>query len=508
MSRALIAGTPLVLAIDASTTACKAVAFDSGGTPVAIGRAGIRKRSPAPGWQEQDARDWWTATCSAVGAVTRQVPASAIRALCIAHQRETFVCLDQDWSPIRPAILWLDTRAVAEVRRLGTPSVHRLSGKPPSTIPSFYKLAWLAGHEPEVIAATSTIADVHAYLVGKLTGSRTTSWASADPMGLVDMQRFEYGPELVAACGLRMDQLPALAAPGTIIGEVSPEASVATSLLPGLPVVAGGGDGQLAGLGAAICRPNLAYLNLGTGVTLGTDSDRYLASGAFRSLSSPVAGRWTLEALLAGGTLSVAWFCTAVAQDQEVVAEQRLEGLAAGIPAGADGLMFLPYLTSGGTIDRGAAARGAWVGLREHHGRGHMYRAILEGIGFEQRLALSRIEAETGQRVERLRSMGGGSRSRLWLQMLANILARPVEATDFAETTALGAGILAASAIELDGEKDVVATAERMTGRWLAVEPLGSATEHYERLAAIYERIYPALAPVFADLAELSAVAD
>jgi xylulokinase len=104
--------------------------------------------------------------------------------------------------------------------------------------------------------------------------------------------------------------------------------------------------------------------------------------------------------------------------------------------------------------------------------------------------------------------MGGGSRSRLWIQLLADILARPVETTDLAETTALGAGILAASAIELDGEKDVVATAERMTGRWLAVEPLGSATEHYERLAATYERIYPALAPVFADLAELDAIAD
>jgi xylulokinase len=494
------ADTPLVLAIDASTTGCKAIAFDASGAAVAIGRTGIGKSSPRAGWQEQDARDWWTALCSSIQAVTAAVPASSIRAACIAHQRESFVCLDDRWAPIRPAILWLDTRASAEIRELGTPEVHHRSGKPPSTTPSFYKLAWLARHEPDVLAATATVADTHAYLVGLLTGERVTSWASADPMGVVDQERFAYAPELVAACGLRLDQLPALAAPGSVIGTVSRQAGAATGLRPGTPVVAGGGDGQMAGMGAAVHRPDLAYLNLGTGVTLGTWSERYVASLAFRTLSSPFPGRWTLEALLASGVLSVAWFRDEVARDEEPDAEQRLESLAVDVPPGSDGLMFLPYLTSAETPYWDAAARGAWIGLREHHGRGHLYRAILEGIGFEQRFVLSRIEAETGCRVASLRAMGGGTRSRLWLQLLADILDRPIATSELPETTALGAGILAAAAAGLDGEHDLVATAERMTGTWREIDPSPPTAARYARLAPIYERIYPALAPLFADI--------
>lgn len=499
--------TAFVLAIDASTTACKAIAFDASGFPVAQARVPVRKSAPRAGWQEQQAADWWTATRSVIADVIAQVPKTSIRALCITHQRETFVCLDAEGRPLRPAILWLDTRAAAEVLRLGTPAVHRLSGKPPSTTPSLYKLAWLSQHEPELLAATATVADVHAFLVGRLTGSRITSWASADPLGLLDQERFVYAPELVAAAGLRMDQLPALAPPGSIIGEVSREAAIATGLRAGLPVVAGAGDGQMAGLGAAVHGPNLAYLNLGTGVTLGTHSDRYETSMAFRCLSSPIPGAWTFEALLASGVLSLSWFAAEVARDRRPGAAQRLEALAAAVPPGSDGLMFLPYLTRAETPYWDAAARGAWVGLREHHGLGHMYRAILEGIALEQRFVLSRIEGETGQSVERVRAMGGGAGSRLWLQVLADVLARPVEAMEFVETTALGAAILAAAAVALDGESDVRATAERMTGPWAPIDPSRDDVERYRRLGPIFERLYPSLAPTFADLAAVAEVA-
>ena len=507
MSNLDTARSPVVLAIDASTTASKAIAFDASGTPVAQARMSIGKVSPEAGWQEQDAGSWWTATRAAIAAVTAQVAPRRIEALCITHQRETFACLDVRGRPLRPAILWLDTRAASEVRRLGTPAIHRMSGKPPSTTPSLYKLAWLAEHEPDVLAATATVVDVHAFLVTELTGSRVTSWASADPLGLVDQQRFEYAPALVAAAGLRLDQLPALAAPGSIIGEVSPAAARATGLPTGLPVVAGAGDGQAAGLGAAVHRPDLAYLNLGTGVTLGTHSDRYMTSMAFRCLSSPIAGSWTFEALLASGVLSVNWFAAKVAEDRQPGAELRLEELAADVPPGSDGLMFLPYLTSAETPYWDAAARGAWVGLREHHGRGHMYRAILEGIALEQRFVLSRIEAETGRSVERIRAMGGGSGSQLWLQLLADVLARPIETMNLAETTALGAAVLAAAAVGLGGEHDVRATAERMTGPWSATDPLRENVERYARIRPIYERLYPSLAPLFSDIDTLSEAA-
>jgi xylulokinase len=495
---------PLVVAIDLSTTACKAVAFESDGAPAAIARVALAKVSPEPGWQEQDAQDWWTAARAALTELMAQVDGADVSALCVTHQRETFVCLDEDAAALRPAILWLDTRAASQVRRLGSKRIHEVSGKPPSTTPSLYKLAWLADHEPDVLRRTSVVADVHAYLVRRLTGRWVTSWASADPSGLVDMRTFEYSPELLATVGLRLDQLPELVAPGAIIGEVSGEAALATGLPAGLPVVAGAGDGQCAGLGAAICEEGRAYLNLGTAVTLGSHSEQYHASLAFRTLSSPVAGKWTLEAVLASGALSLAWFAREVAADDSPDAFERMEAAATKVEPGSEGLLFLPYVGGVGTPHWDSAARGAWVGLRERHGQAHMYRAVLEGIAFEQRMALSMMVAQIGDTVA-IRAMGGGVKSSLWTQVLADILGKPVEVTQRSETTALGAAILAAAAMSLDGEGSVVATAKRMSRGWQTVEPElgGVGAERYRRLADVYARLYPVLAPIFREIGEI-----
>ena len=141
------------------------------------------KASPEPGWQEQDPEAWWQGTCEALRRLMSQVPAEDVVALGVTHQRETFACFDEADRPLRPAILWLDTRAVDQVRRLGSPEVHRLSGKPPSTTPSLYKLAWLADHEPEVLRRAVMVADVHAFLVRRLTGRLGDELGQRGPAG-------------------------------------------------------------------------------------------------------------------------------------------------------------------------------------------------------------------------------------------------------------------------------------------------------------------------------------
>ncbi len=497
-------GNPLVIAVDASTTATKAVAFDPRGATVAVGRAPLDRSSPQPGWQEQDAEAWWRATTTALRDLAASIDVANVRALCITHQRETFVCLDEAGEPLRPAILWLDTRAADQIRRLGTATVHERSGKPPSTTPSLYKIAWLAEHEPEVMRRTATVADVHAFLVERLTGRRVTSWASADPLSVVDMRTFSYAPDLLALAGLHVDQLPELVAPGAILGLMTAAAAGATGLPAGLPIVAGAGDGQCAGIGAAVTRASLAYLNLGTGLTLGTHADEYRWSRAYRTLSSPIPGRWMLEALLASGVLSLAWFRDLVARDREPGAEERLQRLAADTPPGSGGLLFLPYLTSAETPYWDPLARGAWVGLRDDHGLGHMYRAILEGIAYEQRLVLDLIEESTGAPVALLRAMGGGSRNRLWLQILADVLGRPIAVGDQVETTALGAGVLAAAGVSLEGDADLITTAERMTGEWRPMEPSEHRAAVYEVGFEVYRQVYPALAGLFPRLSGLA----
>jgi xylulokinase len=499
-----VGDAPLVVAIDASTTAVKAIAFDSVGIVVAASRREIDRSSPQPGWQEQDSLDWWRAAAGSLRSVTEQVDGSRFLSLAITHQRETFVPLDELGEPLRSAILWIDVRAADQIHRLGSRDVHARSGKPPSTTPALYKMAWLAEHEPEVLARTSQVVDVHAYLVRKLTGRAATSWASADPLGILDQRRFVYDAGLVAIAGLSLDQLPELVAPGSVIGEVTSEAAAETGLPAGLPVIAGAGDGQCAGLGAAVTRAGLAYLNLGTGLTLGTHAEHYTTDVSYRTLSSPIAGRWTLEALLASGALSLSWFAEKVAREAGVGAEQRLERLAEQVPPGSGGLMFLPYLTSAETPYWDPLARGAWVGLREAHSLGHMYRAVLEGIAFEERMVLDLIDKSTGVPIREMRAMGGGSKSRLWLRILSDVLERDVRIGDQSETTALGAAILAAAGVGMAGEADVARTAERMTGVWKDGAPAAPRPRVYDLASTVYQQLYPALAGLYPALDRIS----
>ena len=497
---------PVVIGVDCSTTASKAVAFTADGTTVAEARRGYPRNSPCPGWQEQDPEDWWTATKEALAELAGALRARGVEpvGLGVTHQRETFACLDEEGRALRPAVLWLDTRATEQIARLGTSEVHRISGKPPSTTPSLYKLAWLAAHEPEVLRRTALVTDVHGYLVGRLTGERATSWACADPLSLLDMRTFTWSPHLLALAGLSEAQLPRLVPPGSIIGGLTESAAAATGLPPGLPLAAGAGDGQCAGLGAAVVTGATAYLNLGTALTLGTHSDPYVSSRPFRTLASPLAGAYTMEGLLSAGALSIAWLRDVLCGlNPDGPREPQLEALAAGVPPGARGLLFLPYLTSAESPYWDPAARGCFVGLSEAHDAGALYRAVLEGLAYEQRLILELVEQVTGRRTDRLVVMGGASRSQLFTQMLADVLERPVAISAEVETTALGAAILAAAAIGLGGVPDVVETATRMSRVAAVRTPDTRTRDRYGEAFAVYRDLYPALKPVFPRLAAL-----
>ena len=378
---------PYVIGVDCSTTAVKAIAFDADGRAIAEGRAQLARSSPSPGWAEQSAADWWTATCIALRSLTERLiglGAGPADGIAITHQRESFVCLDALGTEVRPAILWLDTRAGDQIARFGGPEIHALSGKPPSTTPSLYKLIWLHENEPRSLEATAMVADTHAYLVWRLTGRWATSTASADPMSLLDMSSFTWSDRLLDLAGLSSDRLPELVAPGSVIATVSTEASAQTGLPLGLPVVAGGGDGQCAGLGAAVLEPDQVYLSLGTSLTIGVQSEEYSVSPSYRTLASPVAGSYTLEGLVASGMLSLAWLRENVrGLPDSADAVEALTRMAQTSVPGSKGLLFLPYLTSAETPYWDSAARAAFVGLGDYHDVGDMAHAVYEGLALE-----------------------------------------------------------------------------------------------------------------------------
>ena len=501
----------LVIAVDSSTTASKAVIWDRHGQPVAEGRASFPLLNPQPGWYEQRADAWWDSTAAALRAATSQVDPQRIAAICITHQRESFVLVDAQCRPIRDAILWLDERSLAQVAamdaRFGNARIHQITGKPVAMTPALYKILWLQEHEPDVLRRAHKILDVHAFLVWQLTGLWKTSWACADPIGLVDMRSFSWSAELMQALELDPAQYVELVPPGAIIGEITAAAAHATGLPAGLPVVAGAGDGQSAGLGANVTRAGQAYLNLGTAVVSGAHSEDYAADPAFRALGSPIAGAYTLETLIRGGTFTISWFAERFAHDLQRIGttsiEDQLELAARDVPPGALGLLAVPYWNGVATPYWDGSATGITIGWTGSHGREHFYRALLEGIAFEQRLSTEGIERAIGQPITEYMTLGGGSKSALWCQIVADVTGRRVTRAGNPEATCLGAGVLAA--VAAGWYDDARSAADAMTSVGESFDPQPATQLIYDQLyREVYLGLYPALRASLRRLTELT----
>jgi xylulokinase len=494
----------LYLAVDCSTTASKAVVFDAAGAVVAAASWPLALRNPGPTRYEQDAEDWWQSTRAAITEVSAQVPADRIQAICLTHQRESFVCLGADGVALRPAILWADGRAGAQIAALGSTQVHELSGKPPDVTPALYKLAWLREHEPTVLTEAARIGDVQAYLCRQLTGRWATSHVSADTLGLLDLRRLTWSPQLLALAGVRPEQLPELCTAGEEMGRLDSTVAASLGLRTGLPLIAGIGDGQAAGIGADAIAPGIGYLNLGTSMVLGVQTDTYQCDPAFRTLAGAVAGTFVLETILNSAAYLAGWFRQQFGDPTLSGApDPALEAEAAALPPGADGLLTLPYWNAAQTPYWDADARGATVGWHGGHTQAHLYRSILEAVGFELRLHLEGLERSTGQRVSTLRAMGGGSRSQLWTQLIADISQLPVQIGGQTEVSALGAAVIARAWADGNGAAGLPAAAAAMAGPRRVVQPRPELASTYQRLFAVYRGLYPALKPVFADLAAI-----
>jgi xylulokinase len=502
----------LVIAVDSSTTSCKAIAWNAEGKAVAESRTTYATLSPQPNWYEQNAEDWWRSLCLVLQELMLHISADRVASLCITMQRESFVPVDEQGKPFRNAILWVDGRAwqqVGELDRLvGNDYLHELTGKGPGTTQSLPKFIWLQQYEPDVLRTAYRLLDTHAFLVLRLTGRWATSLPCADPMGVVDMRRGVWATELLNKLNINPDLFVEIVPPGSIIGEVTPDAAMQTGLLVGTPVIAGSGDGQSAGLGANITRPDRAYLNLGTAVVSGVHSDQYVADRAFRTLCSPIPGAYVPEGLLNGGTFTISWYVDKFGPDLSgvnlpVSSEDVLEAAARRLPPGSQGLMLVPYWRGVMPPYWDPAATGITIGWTGTHGREHFYRALLEGIAFEYRMTLEGMSRATGTPLTEIRLMGGGSRSDLWCQIVADITGKPVMRAGTAEATNLGAGILAAAAA--GWYPSILAAADAMTTTGRVFEPDGATQAVYDRLyREVYVHLFPALQPYLDKLTELS----
>ncbi|MGI9490927.1 MAG: xylulokinase, partial [Geminicoccaceae bacterium] len=301
----------LVIGIDSSTTATKAIAWTGNGQLVAEGRCPIELSNPVALHYEQDARDWWSSLCRALHDLAQKVDLSRAAAIAIANQRETWVPVDAAGEPLRPAMVWMDERGRPDVdlleARLGRERLLQITGKTPGPLPCLYSIHWMKREEPALYRNTARFLDVHGYLAWCLTGDYRTSWSSADPTALLDIEAKRYSPEILDALELDEDRFAEPCRPGSLVGEVHKMASEATGLTVGTPVVAGGGDGQAAGLGIGMLGPGRAYLNLGTASVSGVHGETYATDPAFRTMSSLDGKNYIFELCLITGTFLTNW---------------------------------------------------------------------------------------------------------------------------------------------------------------------------------------------------------
>ena len=482
----------ICLAVDASTTAVKVVAVTPEGLVRAIGRSAYDLKQPEPDAYEQDAEAWWRALVAATRDVLAQLGDASVAAVAVTHQRETFVICDEHGAPLGPAVVWMDSRGASDVqaRVAGrADALHEETGKPPSITPSFYKLAALRRRSPKQLEAAARVTDVGGFLVHRLTGQWVTSVASADPMGLVDLKRRTWSSALAEELGLTTGQLPALVAPGSDVGPLSAAAQRALGLSATVRVVATAGDGQAAGLGAGVTAPGHAYLNLGTAIVSGVLSSEYRVARSFRTLLGAIPETYFLETDLLGGTFSVDWLLQSVLGIDDANERVALLEQSTASPGACD-VMFLPYLAGVMNPHWDDQASACFVGLRGDHERTTLVRAVLEGLAYEVRSHLEAVEADTGH-IERVTVLGGGTRNPGWLQILADVLGRPIELATTAEATALGAAV--SGAVALGWHADWSAAAAAMTARGQRVRP-GPNREIYDSLYRdVFVTLYPGL---------------
>lgn len=497
----------VVLGVDCSTTASKVIASDRDGRFVGEGRASLTEIRPSAAISEQEAEEWWAATSQALHEVVEEVGAERVDAIAITHQRESYAPVDAANHSLRNAILWDDARAQQQLdelgERFGHEELHRRTGRGPSLTQALPKLLWLVQHEAQIADEAFRFMDCHGSLVQRLTGEWVTSLASADSFGLTDVEQDAWATDVIEGIGLRTDQFCDTVAPGTVIGELHAQAAEQTGLEAGVPVVAGLGDGQAACLGAGVTSLDRAALNLGTAVTGGPVSDRYIYDDSCRTMYAGAPGTFLLEECLRGGMATMTWFMRSFGDALRSEADfDRYEAAAREVGIGCDGLVLVPYWNGVMSPYWDGSATGMIVGWHSDHGREHLFRAIEEGVACEFRLAMGGVQQATGQSIEEYVILGGGSKSDLWCQIMADVLDTPVVRARSAEATCGGAAVLAAYGAGWFSSVDEAAAT--MTDVGERFEPDERAAAIYDELFRdVYAPLYGAVAPQLRRLAQI-----
>ena len=488
------------LGIDTSTTGTKALLVNELGGVVASASAPHTLQTPRPLWSEQDPQEWWQAAQQSIRAVIEQstIHPGAIAAIGLTGQMHGLVLLDATGQVLRPAILWNDQRTGAQCaeihRRVGRERFIQITGNVALTGFTAPKILWVAQHEPQVYALACHVLLPKDYLRYCLTGEYAMDKADGAGTVLFDLKARDWSAEVLAALDIPANWMPPTYEGPQVTGRVTVEAAEATGLKAGTPVVAGGGDQSAGAVGVGAVEPGVIALTVGTsGVVFATTPSALIEpQGRLHAFCHAVPGRWHFMGVMLSAAGSLQWYRDTLAPGMPF---DELLQEAFDVPAGSEGLLFLPYLSGERTPHPDPLARGAFVGLTLRHGRGHLTRALLEGVAFGLKDSFTLIQEAGLSEMHQVRASGGGTKSPLWRQILADVLGVELVTVNTTEGAAFGAALLAG--VGAGNWEDVpVACREAITITGCTVPDLAQVEIYRQRYPA-YRALYPALKPTF-----------
>jgi xylulokinase len=484
------------LGIDVATTGSKALLMDAAGAVVASASSPHTLQTPKPLWSEQNPEEWWSASCAAVRKALSEAGAGgdSVIAVGLTGQMHGLVLLDADGKILRPAILWNDQRTGAqsdEIRaRLGRQRLIQITGNDALTGFTAPKILWVQQNEPAVYAKARHILLPKDYLRYRLTSGYGMDKADGSGTILFDLKKRDWSGEVLSALGIPAEWLPPTFEGPEFTGNVSTSAAADTGLKAGTPVAAGGGDQAAQAVGVGAVEPGIIALSLGTSgvVFAATPSALIEPEGRLHAFCHAVPGMWHFMGVMLSAAGSLQWHRDTIAPEMEFDA---LLKEAESVPAGSEGLQFLPYLSGERTPHPDPLARGAWIGLTLRHSRGHLTRAVLEGVAYGLKDGFGLIRSSGLGEVRQVRVSGGGAKSALWRQILASVLEVELATVNTTEGAAYGAALLAG--VGAGAWPDVPSACKAAILVTGSTRPDTAQIEVYRKGYSIFRDLYPAL---------------
>ena len=486
------------LGLDIGTGGSRAVVVGADGELLASATVEhVAFASPNIGWAEQSPEDWWRASCEAIRSAlgAANVEPSEIGAVSFSGQMHGSVLLDERNEVLRPALLWCDQRTASEVdeitEQVGATRLIELVSNPAVTGFTLPKLLWVRKNEPEIWSRVRSVLLPKDYIRLRLTGDKASDVADSSGTLLFDVRKRKWSDEMLTRFEIDASLLPTVYESTEVTGVVSAAGAEATGLKAGTPVVAGAGDNAAGAIGAGIVKPGSVGVTIGTSgvVFIVTDRPKLDLKGRTHSLCHAVPGRWHMTGVTLAAGQSLKWFRERLAEN---LTYDELAKEAAEVAPGSDGAVWLPYLMGERTPHLDPNARAAFLGLSASHTRGHLARAIMEGVAFSLREAID-IFRELGAPIKEIRLGGGGAKSDLWRQIQADVYGQTVATIQADEGAAFGAAILAGVGAGAWESVDAACSATIKVDRY--IEPNSSAQEALEKNYKAYKMLHAALTP-------------